>query len=40
MGMRKKLRNVWKEQRKVDIAARRVTKAKRLTKLARKAKKS
>lgn len=37
MGMRKKLRNVWKKQRKVDIAARRVNKAKRLTKLAKKA---
>ena len=32
MGMRKKLRNQWKAQRQVDIAKRRVNKAKRLSK--------
>jgi len=32
MGMRKKIRNVWKAQRKLDIARMRKQKAKRLSK--------
>jgi hypothetical protein len=35
MGMRKKIRNAWKAQRKVDIGLRRRAKAKRLTKAAK-----
>lgn len=37
MGDRKKNRNIWKEARKENIAARRVKKAKRLAKAAKKA---
>ncbi len=37
MGMRKKIRTQWKEDRKTNIAARRKTKAIRLTKAAAKA---
>lgn len=37
MGMRKKIRNVWKADRKVNIAARRKAKAIRLVKAAAKA---
>lgn len=39
MGMRKKIRNMWKAQRKVDIGKRRKQKAIRLTKAAAKASK-
>lgn len=38
MGIRKKVRNAWKADRKVNIAARRKAKAIRLTKAAAKAK--
>lgn len=38
MGMRKKVRTVWKAQRKLDLARIRKQKAIRLTKLAAKAK--
>lgn len=37
MGMRKKVRNLWKAQRKLDLVRIRKQKAIRLTKLAAKA---